>query len=517
MSSSQAKDPGNGSRNIFINYRRGDTPGDAQALSDRLKQHFGEDRVYFDVSQESGVDWLARIRERGAQSGAFLALIGANWVSEMRARSAARVSGPVDDVARREIEWALRDWRGVVIPVLIDVAMPDPDGLPRSIRGLCRRQAEAIRHVSFDRDVAHLIERLEQLDTATSQQAAESRGELGGTAEPVIEIPRRSRSEGSSGVPTPSEGHYREVAADMVRGAVVPWLGSCVRGSLPDSAQLAERLAEAFDFAPASSDLAEIAQHIAMRQGEPTLYQAMRELVAQHSEPAGVHRFLAAFPGLLRDLGLPPRPQLIVTTNYDRALEIAFEDANEPFEYAVYMPTDGHFVHFPWGENDAEPLAVPIRDPRGYDGFSIDEDYQLDHTVIVKLHGAPTGREGNFRWRDDYVVTEDQYIDYLPTQNIQDYLPVAIFDKLKASHCLFLGHMLRDWSTRVFFRRIWQGKPMSENSWSIEHDPDVLEKASWGAIGRVELLDEYLPDYVTKLQAALAGFDSVNSSAATGS
>ena len=44
------------------------------------------------------------------------------------------------------------------------------------------------------------------------------------------------------------------------------------------------------------------------------------------------------------------------------ALERAFEDANEPFDYAVYMAADGWFVHVPWGEDASEPQAD--HDPR---------------------------------------------------------------------------------------------------------------------------------------------------------
>ena len=64
---------------------------------------------------------------------------------------------------RREIEWALRDLPDSVIPVLIDAAMPDPETLPRSLRGLCRQESAELRHASFDRDVAGLIARLERV------------------------------------------------------------------------------------------------------------------------------------------------------------------------------------------------------------------------------------------------------------------------------------------------------------------------------------------------------------------
>ena len=124
-------------------------------------------------------------------------------------------------------------------------------------------------------------------------------------------------------------------------------------------------------------------------------------------------------------------------------------------------------------------------------------------TTLVNLTGGADGHEGGVAWHNNYVVTEDHYIDYLPTHNIQDHLPIQILDKLTGSRCLFLGYALRDWNARVFLRRIWMGKPISESSWAIERDPDLLEKASWSLVGHVELLSADLPGYVSALRSTL--------------
>jgi hypothetical protein len=158
---------------------------------------------------------------------------------------------------------------------------------------------------------------------------------------------------------------------------------------------------------------------------------------------------------------LPPRHQLIISATYDSALERAFEDANEPFDYAVFVASSGWFIHVPWGEHTAEPTATVILEPKKYVGFPIDDDGELERTIIVKIHGGVDGHEGGVSWRNNYVVTEDQYIDYLPTQNIQDHLPIQLLDKLTGSRCLFLGYALGDWNARVFLRRIWRGQPIS--------------------------------------------------------
>ena len=76
-----------------------------------------------------------------------------------------------------------------------------------------------------------------------------------------------------------------------------------------------------------------------------------------------MHRFLARFPRMLEELGLEKRYQLIVTTNFDTALEQAFDDELEPYDLAVYMangPDNGKFVHFP---HDGAPVAIGQPEP----------------------------------------------------------------------------------------------------------------------------------------------------------
>jgi hypothetical protein len=68
---------------------------------------------------------------------------------------------------------------------------------------------------------------------------------------------------------------------------------------------------------------------------------------------------------------------------------------------------------------------------------------------------------------------------------------------------------MRDWNARVFLRRVWQGESISEKSWAIEHDPDVLEKDSWGLVGHVELLAASLSEYVGRLHDRLVALHEV--------
>jgi hypothetical protein len=479
---------------IFLNYRHEDTSGHALLLTDRLGQHFGHNSVHGAVDRRPEAERRAEIQA----SGVFLALIGPSWVSSLKTAAATRHA---DDQVRRDIEWALRDVPEFVIPVLIDAAMPDPETLPRSLRALCRKEPTELRHASFDDDFARLIARLDQVTTARAGPP----GPIGGgdgVAKQASNVAAKPKvSHAAAGVAEPYHDHFVDVINGMLDGSVVPLLGAGARDASPLADHLSSPLAE--QFATNLSGLAEVAQRVAVTLGERRLYTAIKDLVAAQSQPTDVHRFLAEFPGILRRLGLPPRHQLIVSGNYDLGLERAFEDANEPFDYAVYVASSGWFVHVPWGEHASEPVATTILEPRRYVGFPIDDDGQLERTVIVKIHGGADGHEGGVAWRNNYVVTEDHYIDYLPTHNIQDHLPIQLLDKLTGSRCLFIGYVLRNWSARVFLRRIWRGKPITESSWSIQQDPDPVEKASWSVVGHVELLAAGLPDYVGELRSRL--------------
>jgi hypothetical protein len=280
------------------------------------------------------------------------------------------------------------------------------------------------------------------------------------------------------------------------QGTVVPLLGSRVPGSSSDAERLAADLARRFGLEVSAPDLPRVAQHVFVSSGRPDLLRSLRQILGKETEPSPVHRFLARFPAQLEQLGLPPAYQMIVTTNYDATLERAFEEANEPYDLAVYVATgndQGHFIHYPF-DRDPELISVPNR----YGKFPIDDYGELERTVIVKIHGGVGADNQSYGSKDNFVITEDQYIDYLSTNPVESLVPVQILGKLTESHCLFLGYAMRDWHLRVFLKRIWRGEPLGSKSWAIERDPDVLEKDFWSQFG-VEFFAAAVDEYVEAL------------------
>jgi hypothetical protein len=279
--------------------------------------------------------------------------------------------------------------------------------------------------------------------------------------------------------------------------------------SLPGAAELAAGLAQRFNIDPGDLDLAHVAQYVYVTRGRPDLYKTLKQMLTADCDPGAVYRSLATFPQMARRLGHEDRYQMIVTTNFDTALERAFDTEDEEYDLAVYMATGddkGHFVHFPY---DGDP--VPISQPNRYGGLPIDDYGELTRTVIVKIHGAVDGNRGDYRWKENYVITEDHYIDYLSVRPITDVVPTQILDKLTDSHCLFLGYTMRDWNLRVFLKRIWGGEPLDANSWAVEPDPDMLERESWSRLN-VDLYGGDLRDYAERLTRELQAFTPAGSS-----
>jgi hypothetical protein len=188
---------------------------------------------------------------------------------------------------------------------------------------------------------------------------------------------------------------------------------------------------------------------------------------------------------------------MIVTPKLDLALERAFQEEGEPFDVAVYMAPGteyaGRFVHLPWGQVDPRPIMTPNE----YTDFPIVTDYgELTRTVIVRISGAVDDLETGYRWKSNFLITEDHYIDYLGGRPAEEVVPTQILAKLRQASCLFLGYKIADWRLRVFLHWIWQGERLSgATCWAVERNPDVIERQFWQRSG-VCLYKSRLTDYV---------------------
>jgi SIR2-like protein len=273
-----------------------------------------------------------------------------------------------------------------------------------------------------------------------------------------------------------------------VRGrSVVPFLGAGVNlferpenrpwkagEHLPNALELANYLTEVFYYPPnaEASDLLRVSQYIAATQGPGALYQELHKLFAAEYQWSALHKLVAELPSLLAQIPGARRHQLILTTNYDDALERAFTHAKEPYDVVSYVADDaknsGKFVHWPYGATTPEV----IRKPNTYKDVSCDT-----RTVILKLHGAVDRLQRPPR--DSYVITEDHYVDYLTRVDVKKLMPVLLAEQLTESHILFLGYSMKDWNLRVLLHNLWRQEVLRFESWSIQANVSPLDEAFW--------------------------------------
>jgi hypothetical protein len=257
---------------------------------------------------------------------------------------------------------------------------------------------------------------------------------------------------------------------------------------LPTTREIAEYLANTGEYPYATPrDLTRVTQYIATMQGSGPLYEQLHSLLDADYKPTPFHQFLACLGSSLRAKGYNPRPPLIVTTSYDDALERAFRAADEPFDLVVYVADGerrGRFLH-----HAPDGRTRPVDRPNKYLSLT------FSRPVILKIQGTIDRHHDDL---DSFVVTEDNYVDYLGGTDVFGMLPVAVTARLRKSHFLFLSYRLRDWNLRGILRRVWGDRQLSYASWAVHSAVEPLERELW-RVRDVEVLDSRLDQYLMAL------------------
>jgi hypothetical protein len=306
--------------------------------------------------------------------------------------------------------------------------------------------------------------------------------------------------------------HFKIVASALLKGNVAPFLGAGVNlwagrelpQRPPSAAELARLLAEYPDWSFDALDLVRASQYFEIVFGSGPLYRELRRVFNRSYEPTPVHELVARLPGWLR--AAQAQAPLMITTNYDQVLERALCSADEEFDQIVYVANRldkhfGHFRHLKWrrknrSHREIEPDSgqLILRSNEYYD-----EDLEAGrYPVLVKIHGAVDASAEY----DSYVITEDDYIEYLAHADASTLLPAFVGKRLRDCHILFLGYGLRDWNLRVLLRRIWGNRTLTWKSWAIQKDCEELDNLFWRRHD-VDLIKAGLEEYTEQLREQL--------------
>lgn len=318
------------------------------------------------------------------------------------------------------------------------------------------------------------------------------------------------------------EQAIQEIARELKNGRVAFFLGAganmCGREAktflphvnLPSGKELAEHILDGYHLPKErdySRDLARASEYAVLRSKQRSIYALLHDVFDVDFEPGPVHRFVA---DLRRLCG---HHQYIVTTNYDDVMERGLALAGQPFDVIWYdaaekasgQRTHGFFhLHlpddFPYPTTTRQNASLahhikPIQSPTEF----VDIPF-AERSIIFKVHGEV------WRWgprdldHDSYVITEDDYIEYLAFTR---QFPQGLVSELKERDLLFLGYSLSDWNMRAFLTRVWQEQRLSTNSWAVLDQADELEREVWEHRG-VKFLIMDLEEFTRRLRATLA-------------
>ena len=260
-----------------------------------------------------------------------------------------------------------------------------------------------------------------------------------------------------------------EVVKALLSGRVVPVLG------LDGGADLAAQLALAFGYpTDRPPDLARVSQYVATMNGSGPLYDELHRRFEEAAEPQPVHRFLAALPSVLRERGARhPARHLDPLRPCARAGVRDGGRGARRRRLCRHGPPPGQVL----APGTTRGAASDRRPQHLRDRVSLER-----RTVLLKLHGAVDPFPDR-EW-ESFVITEDDYIDYLGRADLVSSVPVALATHLRRSHFLFIGYKMVDWNLRLVMHRVWGDRPLAYRSWALDPEPSALEQAFWRRLTR---------------------------------
>jgi hypothetical protein len=254
-------------------------------------------------------------------------------------------------------------------------------------------------------------------------------------------------------------------------GKCTPFLGAGANyGLLSGGGAIAQKWAQEHQY-PLSdgSDLAKVAQYLAIRYGDPVWPKdAIRQILISEKASLDLSKVLRAEDSPLAILAQLPIP-VYITTNYDDLMSHALtlqgkRPQAEMCRWNQYM-LRWHKSLFSRGSRYMPSAAEPL---------------------VFHLHGHQDKVES-------LVLTEDDYLDFLISMSKQqdDLLPSPILEAITGTSLLFIGYRLADLNFRVLFRGLVNSMEGALRRISVAVQLPPADTAELGKENAQRYLDQY--------------------------
>jgi hypothetical protein len=312
--------------------------------------------------------------------------------------------------------------------------------------------------------------------------------------------------------------HFITVSRQLMEGRLIILLGSdinlagrppgatWIKGeSLPSNSELASYLGEIFYYPQDEViELTRVAQYASVLLGKGPLYEALDEVFKVDYSPTLVHQFCASLPAKFRENkpaqgSNPIRQRLVfVTTNYDKVMERAFEEAGEPCHILSYIAAtdnyelEGKFLH---------------HSPDGRTAVILERNYMElgddSYPIIIKMYGSvelsrPLVSDNTYSSRSNYVISEDDHFWYSSHADLSASLPAQITATLRMSGFLVMGHHAHSWHERALLYSLWEKTKLRYRSWTVSPHMSSFERG-WLTRQNVEEISLSFEEYIEKV------------------
>lgn len=281
----------------------------------------------------------------------------------------------------------------------------------------------------------------------------------------------------------------KRIAERIEEGFCVPILGAAaniksdprnypgLRLGKDVSAELAQGIKEAI---ADKQNLPKVSLVYEVLLNRQSLVDRLRKLLPDaECEPSHLLNVLAVLPF-----------ELYITTNYDRLLERALENAGR------------------------HPMVV-VQTAQTIEGRDLVDEWAImsagqRRPLVYKIHGTfkePVVDAVNGIQRDSspLIITEDDYIDFLTLLGSKEHgVPKKIGEMLKDSDLLFLGYSLEDWDFRALYKVVMSSfdpNGFPPLRFSVQRDPPGYWKDFWSD-QKVRVVDQDIYEFADELKEA---------------